>query len=136
MCDVKRKKEEVSNRSCRITVRYKPEELKQVNKEFKNTTCRKISEYIRKASLNKPIVITYRNQSADDFLSEMIQLKNELNAIGNNFNQTVKKLHTLDHLSEFKSWVMINESGRQILLKKIEEIKEKMNQIYQQWLQE
>jgi len=66
----------------------------------------------------------------------MIQLKNELNAIGNNFNQTVKKLHTLNHLSEFKSWVMINESGRQILFKKIEEIKEKMNQIYQQWLQE
>jgi len=133
---VNRKKEEVSNRSCRITVRYKPEELKQVNKEFKNTTCRKISEYIRKTSLHKPVVITYRNQSADDFLSEMIQLKNELNAIGNNFNQTVKKLHTLNHLSEFKSWVMINESGRQILFKKIEEIKEKMNQIYQQWLQE
>jgi len=133
---VNRKKEEVSNRSCRITVRYKPEELKQVSKEFKNTTCSKISEYIRKASLNKPIVITYRNQSADDFLSEMIQLKNELNAIANNFNQTVKKLHTLNHLSEFKSWVMINESGRQILFKKIEEIKEKMNQIYQQWLQE
>jgi hypothetical protein len=130
------KKEEISKHSCRVTVRYKPEELKQVKKQFKNTTCRKISEYIRKTSLHKPVVITYRNQSADDFLSEMIQLKNELNAIGNNFNQTVKKLHTLNHLSEFKSWVMINESGRQILFKKIEEIKEKMNQIYQQWLQE
>jgi ABC-type phosphate/phosphonate transport system ATPase subunit len=58
-----------------------------------------------------------------------------LNAIGNNFNQTVKKLHTLDHLPEFKSWIIMTESGRQILAKKIEEIKEKTNQIYQQWLQ-
>jgi len=129
------KKDKLSRHTCRITVRYKPEELKQVEKAFKNSTCAKISEYIRKTSLGKPIIITYRNQSADDFLAEMIQLKNELNAIGNNFNQAVKKLHTLDHLPEFKSWIIMTESGRQILFKKIEEIKEKANQIYQQWLQ-
>ena len=129
------KKDKLSRHTCRVTVRYKPEELKQVEKAFKNSTCNKISEYIRKTSLGKPIIITYRNQSADDFLSEMIQLKNELNAIGNNFNQTVKKLHTLDHLPEFKAWIIMSESGRQILFKKIEEIQEKINQIYQQWLQ-
>src|SRR5450759_1588099 len=65
------KKDKISRHTCRVTVRYKPEELKQVKKAFKNSTCPKISEYIRKASLGKPIVITYRNQSADDFLSEI-----------------------------------------------------------------
>jgi len=129
------KKENISNYSKRVTVRYKPEELVQVTKQFNATTCKKLSEYIRKVSLQKPVVVLHRNQSADDFLAEMIQLKTELNAIGNNFNQLVKKLHTLDHLPEFKSWVLLNESSKQSFFKKLVEIEEKMNQIYQQWLQ-
>ena len=37
------------------------------------------------------LVATYRNQSLDDFMTEMMQLRSELNSIGNNFNQAVKK---------------------------------------------
>lgn len=129
------KKEETERHSCRITVRYRPAELKQLNRFFKASTCRKVSEYIRKISLHKPVTVTYRNQSADDFLAEMILLKNELNAIGNNLNQAVHKLHTLDRIQEIKTWAMLHESGKKSLFKKVEEIKEKMNQIYQLWLQ-
>ena len=64
----------------------------------------------------------------------MILLKKELNAIGNNFNQLVHKLHTLDNFQEIKSWAIINEESKKILVKKMDEIKEKMNQIYEQWL--
>src|SRR5438874_5592159 len=119
------KKEETCRHNCRITIRYKSSELEQVNRLFKSSTCRKLSEYIRKVSLDKPIVKTYRNQSADEFLAEMILLKNELNAIGNNFNQVVKKLHTLDHAPEIKTWAILNESGKKIFQKKVEEIQEK-----------
>ena len=56
---------------------------------------RKLSDYARKILLGKPIVATYRNQSLDDFMTEMFVLRNELNAIGNNFNQVVKRLHIL-----------------------------------------
>lgn len=129
------KKEETARHSCRITVRYQPGELKQLNKLLKASTCRKVSEYIRKTSLHKPVTVTYRNQSADDFLTEMILLKNELNAIGNNLNQAVHKLHTLDRIPEIKTWAILHESGKKNLLKKVEEIKEKMNKIYQLWLQ-
>ena len=129
------KTEQTCRYSCRVTIRYKPSELEQVNRLFKSTTCRKLSEYIRKVSLHKPIVKTYRNQSADEFLAEMIRLKNELTAIGNNFNQVVKKLHTLDHEPEIRTWAILNESGKKIFQKKVEEIQEKMNQIYQLWLQ-
>jgi transcriptional regulator of NAD metabolism len=54
----------------------------------------------------------YRNQSADEFLAEMIQLKHELNAIGNNFNQAVHKLHTLDHTADIKAWAIHNDSAK------------------------
>jgi hypothetical protein len=62
-------------------------------------------------------------------------LKKELNAIGNNFNQVVHKLHTLDHIAEIKAWSILNESSKKNFMKKVDEIKEKMNQIYWQWLQ-
>jgi hypothetical protein len=66
-----------------------------------------------------------RNQSLDDFMAEMIRLRNELNGIGNNFNQAAKKLHMLQQIEEFKSWIFRSENDKEILLKKVEEIKQK-----------
>ena len=68
-------------------------------------------------------------------MAEMIRLRNELNAIGNNFNQSVKKLHTLSQLQEFKSWLILNENNQKILFEKVDEIKSKINQISDKWLQ-
>jgi hypothetical protein len=79
--------------------------------------------------------VQYRNASADDFLEEMVQLKKELNAIGTNFNQAVHRLHTLDKKEEIKLWLLMNESGRTALLKKTEEILQKVSQIHAVWSQ-
>lgn len=119
----------------RITIRLKEAESVQLDAQFKKTTCRKFSDYLRRLMLAKPITILYRNTSADAFLTEMVGLKNELSAIGNNFNQMVKRLHTFDHSSEVKAWAAINESSKESLNKKMQEIREKLNQIYELWLQ-
>ena len=118
-----------------ISFRVKPEEYDNIYKLFQQTTCRKLSEYTRKVLLKKPVVFKFRNQSADDFLTEMILLKNELNAIGNNFNQAVNRLHTLDHYSQMKSWLLLYDSTHRSFLNKTEEIKERLNQIYELWSQ-
>jgi predicted nucleic acid-binding OB-fold protein len=122
-------------RSKWLTIRLNEDEENNLNRFFKQTTSGSLSEYARDVLLKAPVNIIYRNQSADDFLSEMILLKNELNAIGKNFNQAVHKLHTLDHIQEIKTWAILNEAGRKNFMKKADEIKEKMNQIYTQWLQ-
>ena len=118
-----------------LTVRLNEDEEKKLNKFYSRTTSNSLSEYARDVLLKEPINVLYRNQSADEFLTEMILLKNELNAIGKNFNQVVHKLHTLDHIAEIKAWTILNESSRKNFMKKVDEIKEKMNQIYWQWLQ-
>ena len=118
-----------------ISFRVKPEEYNKIHTLFSSTTCSKLSEYARKVLLNKPVTIKYRNQSADEFLSAMIPLKNELNSIGKNFNQVVKKLHILNQISEFKTWLISYEEDRQKLMLKVDEIKTKVNQIFEQWLQ-
>jgi hypothetical protein len=118
-----------------ISFRVKPEEYDNIYKLFQQTTCRKLSEYTRKVLLKKPVVFKYRNQSADAFLTEMILLKNELSAIGKNFNQAVKRLHTLDHYSQMRSWLLLYDSTHRSFLNKTEEIKERLNQIYELWSQ-
>ncbi|MGI8584358.1 MAG: plasmid mobilization protein [Chitinophagaceae bacterium] len=87
-------------RSGWLTIRLNEDEENKLNKFYSQTSCNSLSEYTRDVLLKKPVTIFYRNKSADDFLDETIQLKKELNAIGNNFNQLVHKLHTLDKIQE------------------------------------
>jgi hypothetical protein len=122
-------------RSQWLTIRLNEDEETKLNKFYERTTFNSLSEYARDVLLKEPVDVIYRNQTADDFLEEMILLKKELNAIGKNFNQAVHKLHTLDHFQEIRAWAVINEVTHKTFMKKIEEIKEKMNQIYNQWSQ-
>ena len=124
-----------NNRSKWLHLRLKPAEHRQIHRQFTKTTCRKLSEYARKVLLNKPITATYRNQSLDDFMVEMMRLRQELNSLGNNFNQAVKKLHTLQQIAEFRTWLISWELERKILLNKVDEIKKGIDKIADQWLQ-
>jgi hypothetical protein len=126
---------EKGNRDKYLKVRLTGDELKSLQNKVSNSSSKKLSEYVRKMIFGKPIGIHYRNQSLDDFMTEMIALRTELNSIGNNYNQVVKRMHTLQHLEEIKTWLLLNESSKQILLNKITEIKFKINQINDKWLQ-
>ena len=123
------------NRKRIVGVRFTIKEYEQIEKKWKDSTCRKLSEFVRKIIFNKPIVATYRNKSLDDLMTELIQLKKELNSIGNNFNQAVKKLHTLHQIPEFKQWLEVYEAEKIFLLSKVEEIKNVTGKIGEQWLQ-
>jgi hypothetical protein len=127
--------EQNNNRTKWLHVRLTPEEYTKLQKAFSKTTCRKLSDYARKILLDKPVIGTIRNQSLDDFMAEMIKLRTELNSIGNNFNQAVKRLHTLDQIVEFRHWIMRHETEKKLLFDKIDEIKNSINKIADKWLQ-
>ena len=126
-------KESYHNRTKLITLRLTPLEYEQLNSRFKATICRKLSDYLRKIIFSGKVTILTRSQSLDDFMAEMIELRKELNAIGNNFNQAVHKLHILEKIPEFRTWIMMNEIDKKILLNKVEEIKNKINQFAEKW---
>jgi hypothetical protein len=123
-------------RTRKVTVRFTEKEYEKVNNKFKNTTSSQMSHYIRNVLLEKPVVIKYRNESLDIFMEEIILLRQELNAIGKNFNQSVKKLHTLNQIPEFRNWLLMNEGTKQQILAKTELIQQRINQISDKWLQE
>ena len=126
---------ENSNRTRIVGLRFTPEEYAKIERKWKASTCRKLSDYIRKHLFDKPINTMYRNQSLDDMTCEMMLLYKQLNGIGNNFNQAVKKLHTLDQIPEFKVWIISSEQDKKILLNKVEEIKICIQKISEKWLQ-
>lgn len=129
------KKLESEVRSKMVVVRMNETEINQLTKLQGKTTEKDTSAYLRKVALQKPVTVKYRNESADDFLLDMLCLKKELNAIGNNFNQAVHKLHILDKIPEFRAWVQQYDGLQKVLISKVEEIKLRMNQLYEQWLQ-
>jgi hypothetical protein len=116
-------------------IRVNNSELEQLKKQKQQSTERSLSNYVRKVALQKPVIIRYRNQSADEFLKQMMALKKELNAVGNNFNQAVHKLHLLTTIPEFRRWIKDYEMLHQAVDEKVQNINSKMIQLYEQWLQ-
>jgi hypothetical protein len=129
------KKHENEVRKIMLKVRMNESELQQVKNHQQKSTEKNISAYVREVAMQKPVLINYRNQSADDFLKDMLALKKDLNGIGNNFNQVVHKLHILDKIPEFRVWVNHYDGLHQSLVSKVDEIKLRMNQLYEEWLQ-
>lgn len=117
-----------------ISFRVTPAEYGAIQLNMKATTSRNLSEFARRVLLNKPVVVRYRNESADHFLTEMIQLRKELHAIGNNFNQAVKRLHTLDTIHEIQTWLLINDPLKDSITSQTKRIEEKLQQNYDLWL--
>jgi len=126
---------ESSLRTRIIGLRLTKKEYQQIEKRLNSSTVKKMSDYVRLVLFDKPITVYQRNKSLDDFMTEMITLRNELNSIGNNFNQAVKRLHTLQQIAEFKAWIITYELEKKTLFNKVDEIKNRINKIADEWLQ-
>jgi hypothetical protein len=124
-----------NNKTEWLHLRLTTDEKSKIEKAVKKTTCRKLSDYARKILLGKPVVATYRNQSLDDLMAELIKLRSELNAIGNNFNQAVRKLHLFNQTGQLQAWIIRYETDNERLLQSIQSIEQFINKMADVWLQ-
>jgi len=119
----------------KVTVRFTQKEYTKLEAKFRKTTSPQLSHYVRNVILEKPVTVKYRNESLDVLMEELIILKQELNAIGNNFNQAVKKLHILKMIPEFRNWIVGNEMINQQIKIQTEKIEQQVDQLSDKWLQ-
>ena len=84
----------------RLNIRLSPQEWDKIHRLAANTTCRSVSEYARKVLAKQPVTVFYRNQSFDEFEEQMIRLLNQLETFGDNYDQLVKKMATLEFRPE------------------------------------
>jgi MobC-like protein len=129
------KKDEQEVRIHYVRTRMNIAELNHLKNLQRKTNEKTVSSYARRVILQAPVKVKYRNQSADDFYREMMGLKNELSAIGNNLNQAVHKLHLLDSIPEFKDAVKKYDALQRLFCSDFEEIKLRMNQLYYEYFE-
>lgn len=128
-------KEENNNRNKWLHVRLTESEYKQIHEQYAKTTDLKMSDFVRKKILGKLIIGSCRDASMDAFMEELIGLKNGLSGIGNNFNQAVKRLHTLSRIKEFEHWLVSYELDRRRLFKQLDDAQEFIKKMADKWLQ-
>jgi hypothetical protein len=116
-------------------LRFKPEEFQLLEKRFKKTSFRKLSEYMRSVLLEKPVTVNYRDKAMDDVLEEMILLRRELNAIGNNLNQAVYQINAAHGNADARLWSNLLSIINSRVEPSINQIKERMNQYADLWSQ-
>lgn len=127
--------EKNSGRNRWLHIRLTKEEFEHIDKIFKASAYRKRSDFVRRNLLRKPIVMKYRNESLDKLLQELIQLRTQLNFMGNNFNQSVKRLHSLFEVSDLRIWIMSFEKDKDRYFSLVDEIKKHIENLAQKWLQ-
>ena len=123
------------NRTKRLTIRFTESEYELLEKAFKKSTCRQMVAYARKLLGAKPVTILYRNQSLDQLMNELIKIRKELNALGNNFNQIVKKINSVNDQSLSQIWLPYAQTLQKELIERVRKVQEKIDEYSTKWLQ-
>jgi hypothetical protein len=61
--------EQKNNRTKWVNIRLTEDELAKINKQFANSVCQKLSEYVRKKLLDKPVVVRPSQRRINQFNS-------------------------------------------------------------------
>lgn len=122
------------NRSKWLTVRVSSAEYQAIQKQFQQTTERKLSAYARKILLGQPMIKEVRNASLQEVIAVLVRMQKDLNGIGNNYNQMVHRLHISDTKAELKVWIERYEKEKKILFFHIETISGYIKKSAEKWL--
>ncbi len=118
-----------------INIRVTKTEHERLLRKVESTTCRKMSDYVRRVIFEKPVIVKTRDQSIDQLMQELIRLRKELNAVGNNFNQVVRQLHSTPHAQAVTYWASAAVALQKELVDRIGNIQKKIDELTGKWLQ-
>jgi len=118
-----------------VYVGFKPAEFSRFEQQYKKTTCRTMSEYIRSALFGKKITTLYRNQSLDDLIEEMVITNQQITAIESTIEKAVVKLYSCPETGGLEEPLYTLQAEVKKLGKKIKKIKNHFEKITQEWLQ-
>ena len=118
-----------------MKIRLKPSEQEALGKRLRKTTFQNLSEYARAMILGKPVMVLTRDKAMDDLLEELIFLRKELNAIGNNLNQAVKNINAAHGHADNRIWMSLLTVINAKLEPAITDIKNRLTQYADLWWQ-
>lgn len=122
-------------RSQWLHIRLTPDELEKISGNHQRTTSRELSAFARKRLLEEPLTYYTRNASLDEGLQELVRLRRELNAIGNNLNQLTRKLNSFTATPGLTAMSEALKLVREKVEGQLTQINNGINQLARQWLQ-
>jgi len=122
-----------STRTKWLNIRMTEEEFQVIENLRRQSTTKSLSEYARKTLMGKPVVLRYRNQSLDDFMTGMLQLQKDLKVIRNDFDRVIRGLRPFRQMPEFQQWILLNEQDKTRLLRQIDTISNTITKSYELW---
>jgi len=69
------------NRAKHVLINLRPKEYERAMADYKNSTCRSMSEFMRTLLLRGPVTVYYRDKAYDDFTEAAIQFRNRLDIL-------------------------------------------------------
>ena len=70
-----------------LSIRLSAEELQEVYSLQQQSTCRSLTEYVKKVLTGKPVIVKVRDESKEDTLQQLIAIKNRLDALADKTGQ-------------------------------------------------
>ena len=64
-----------------LSIRLSPDEYQEVYQHLQQSTCRSLTEYVKKVLTNKPVTVKVRDQSRDELLHELTLVKSRLETL-------------------------------------------------------
>ena len=70
-----------------LSIRLSAEELQEVYSLQQQSTCRSLTEYVKKVLTGKPVIVKVRDESKEDTLQQLIAIKTRLDALADKTGQ-------------------------------------------------
>jgi len=118
-----------------MKIRLKPSEAEALARRFKKTTFQNLSEYGRAMILGKPVTVVTRDKAMDDIMEELMILRRELGAIGNNLNQAVRSINAAHGNADIRVYMSLLTIINARLEPAIQEIKQRTAEYAEIWSQ-
>ncbi|HXD78345.1 MAG TPA: hypothetical protein VN616_11090 [Puia sp.] len=94
-----------------LSVRLSSEELEEVYQHSKSSSCRSLTEYVKKVLTKKPVMMKVRTESQDDLLGAVADIKNRLDQLaeraqGKNEAEVLREIAEIKALTKqtFEKW--------------------------------
>jgi hypothetical protein len=84
-----------------LSVRLSADELQEVYNYQHQSTCRSLTEYVKKVLTSKPITVKVRDESKEDTLQQLIAIKNRLDDLAEK-NEPVTNGALLGEIADIK----------------------------------
>ena len=117
-----------------LHLRLSEQEYNIILARFNGTFSDSLSQYAREVLMGKPLIGRVRDQALDDVMSELTNIRKDLNAYGKNFNQVAKKVNQHQDFALVSAWLSAFENEEKNLGQVRSELEKLIQKLLEKWL--